>query len=159
MMQEFEKKLQQVDWENLRMNDIPEWIRAFASDDRQIRKGAYLHFDYFIVHKGAESTEDLGKFKDVLESEALVFIVPILIDLLADKDVNDKQSILDILNQLAWNMVSNKDEKVEPYRSRAIRVYENIRIGIPLYRYLYDTVNDFGKDVIKEMLETYEKED
>jgi hypothetical protein len=158
MMREFEKKLQQVDWQNLGMKDIPQWILAFASDDRQMRKGAYMHFDYFVVYKGAESMEDLGRFEEVLETEALVFIVPILIDLLADKDAQDKQSILDVLNQLALNMVSNKDEKREPYHSRAIRVYDAIRVGIPLYRYLYDAVDDFGKAVIKELLETLENE-
>ena len=157
-MRVWERKLQEVDWENLKMNDIPEWINAFASDARQIRKGAYIHFDHFIVYKGAESMEDLGKFEQVLETEALVFIVPILIELLADKDVQDKQSILDVLNQLALNLVSNKHEKREPYRSRALRVFENIRSGISLYRYLHDTVNDFGKEVITEILVTYEED-
>ncbi|MEL6407646.1 MAG: hypothetical protein AAFR81_24950 [Chloroflexota bacterium] len=154
-MREFEKQLRQVDWQNLQLEQTPEWIRAFASDDEQTRKNAYVYFDQAIVNNGTESPEDVGKLEDVLESEGLVFAVPILIELLRDNAVVEKQRILDVLNGLVWCIHLSKFDTLEPYRSRAMRVYDIIHNEILLYRQLYDSVNDFGKAVIEEILETY----
>ncbi|MEO1162825.1 MAG: hypothetical protein AAFV98_03490 [Chloroflexota bacterium] len=154
-MREFEKQLRQVDWQNLQLEQMPEWICAFASDDEQTRKNAYVYFDHSIVNKGTESPEDVGKLEDVFESEGLVFAVPILIELLKDDAIEDKQRILDVLNGLAWCIHLSKFDALEPYRSRARRVNDIIHNEIPLYRQLHDSTNDFGKAVIEEILETY----
>ena len=157
MTSEYEKKLQDVNWMNLGAKDMPNWIRLFASEDVTHRKNAYIYFDIF-VSKGAESPEDLGKLEEILKTDALVFAVPILIDLLSERKVQRKESILDILDSLAWNIHLSVKDTIEPYQSRANRIFEQIRTGIPLYRYLYNEVDEYGKAVIIELLDIYDSE-
>jgi hypothetical protein len=78
--------LDSIDWKRMtyfgyRDRDIPRLIRGLAADDAQVRQRAY------------QSLLDPIEF-EVSVTEATVYIVPFLIELLAHEGVRDKHNIL-----------------------------------------------------------------
>jgi|GEM_PF-3266498 len=87
------ENLDTIEWGNLQhaygdASDVPDLIRALASDNEDERKNAYWKLHGNIVHQGSVY-------------EAAAYAVPFFIELLKHDNISDKGSLLGLLSTLA----------------------------------------------------------
>lgn len=157
MNNNLKKQIESVDWENLGEADLPKWLWAYAGDDRQEHLYAYQYFESRLESKFA-LPEDYEPLSEILAKEGLVFAVPILVSLLSDPAIQSKRKILDNLNEIASNVHWELPNTVEPYRSRANRILDSLKVDIPIYeKLLHDNDEDIRK-IAQELLNTLASE-
>jgi hypothetical protein len=113
--------LNTIDWKRMtyfghRDRDLPQLIRGLAADDAQVRQRAYqsllapVEFEWNVT-------------------EAAVYIVPFLIELLAHENVHDKQNILYLIN--CYTLHSCPEDW--PEAAWREKTYQAIREGLNVY--------------------------
>jgi hypothetical protein len=132
------KGLDQVDWKSLDAEDVPNWLNDLTSQNKDVYRSAFSNLEERVVLL-QEDTMDYGPASELLKTEAPIFIVPFLIQLLQDETVMGKADIIQLLLHLA-NYV-DITEGQEPFRSRAVRVREAVRQGIETYTKLLSHVD------------------
>jgi hypothetical protein len=141
MNPEFLAGLNEIDWASLGYPDIPKWLSNLASDDRELRIEAYNSIEDLIANSGSDSWENYGPISVLLRTDIPLYITPFLIELLQTSKTLHKDSILQLIYDLAMYPRLIKSSNDEVFRSRAESVFEEVKKGVPTYKILLSDTN------------------
>jgi hypothetical protein len=130
------KGLDQINWQELNAVNVPNWLQDLTSDDSQIYLNAYRSLDRYVIDIGSDSWDSYGPINEILKTNLQSLIVPFLLQLLDDPQVKRKEDILELLYDLANKVYLSVDKLTGDEWEKAIKIYEAVRTGTPVYRNL-----------------------
>lgn len=152
MKSDVQKQLNLVDWKNLGEEEIPRYILAYTSKNPSDVNKACNYFDSRTISTLVRS-EEYGPLSELLAKEGLVFAVPILLFLLDHPDFTDKSAIIENLNEIARNIISEIPNTKEPYFSRANRIMASLKSALPVFnKILVSNIDGRTNKLIHELL-------
>lgn len=130
--------LDQIDWVSMSESQMPQWVRALASNDKNERLKAYNNLEHRLTLLGSESWESYGPLELLMKNDAPLLIVPFFVELLQRPDLESKVDILQLLCDLA-NYVTL--EASTAYKIRVWQVFDSVNQGKDVYMGLADDSN------------------
>jgi hypothetical protein len=110
-------KLNAIDWQSLNAEKLPKLINAMFSEDAETQLRAYMRMYEYL----RDFIQDWREYEEVLATDALIYAAPFFVEFLHHPQTH-KASILGYLDVLArYHQVK---ELEEPFRGRALRIYE-----------------------------------
>jgi len=152
-----EAQLIKVDWNNLEENEVIKYLELYYNNNEEDSNRAYHYFDDRITSQ-IVSSENFGSLRELLSTEGLVFIVPVLLNLLSHPDFNYQRPVIDNLNQIAQNIDSKFVDSIEPYHSRANRIMHTMKLSLPVFRKILDeSTNNYTILIIEELIQAIDR--
>jgi hypothetical protein len=143
-------RLNQVDWNGMGSPDLPRWMHDAMSDDKKVRDDA---FHKIVVHLAPADCADClygcteGDRLVVMKRETAFQLVPFLIEMLRDEQMNDdnKLTVLAIMESLLhWRHTEACLSEVavtQVFRPYMKRLRNTLSPGIPIYKQLAERGN------------------
>ena len=151
------EQLDSIDWKSHGAEYMPELIRGMASPDQKVRSGAYnrLELIFYPLPTGVWEDLDPVAIQKLLEMDLPVLVAPFFIELLESEVVERKSIILQWLEAISRYREYVEDET---HWEQAMKSFEAVKIGMPIYQRLVNDANPHIKALALEVIHNLQVE-
>jgi hypothetical protein len=135
--------LKKVDWRRIDETEIEVWLGETSSTDEDIQNHGIGALSAYLTPWDAYEPYyyDSAGLLAMVKREAILLVIPYLIELLNDYTITNKVGILDMLYNFTWysdleDRISDSD--IADYRFHAHRIYNIVYMGLEVYKRLLE---------------------
>jgi len=145
------EQLDSIDWKSYNAEYIPDLTRGLASPEVEIQLDAELKLWWILapMPHGVWEELDAAAVQKLLETELPIVVIPFLMELLQTEEAVRKDMVLQLVVFMSRYREYVEDEA---HWELAMRCFEALKIGMPIYQRLLNDANPHVKALALEVI-------